>query len=171
MHVARHPRSEMLTAINRPLSAVETLRPAQGECCAGPAAADEGRLDEAKAALEHSLASSELFGAPLLVVANKQVQRQAMPCIAAECYIVQANCSRAQGFLRLLRQFRADIDVCGIDCSLDTDATIQVLPATVSTGAVGAKSIPPCLNAVCPPPRGHHGPVVVGNGARYWHGF
>ena len=35
--------------------------------------AEEGRLDEAKAALEHALASSELFGAPLLVVANKQV--------------------------------------------------------------------------------------------------
>jgi hypothetical protein len=36
-------------------------------------AAEEGRLDEAKAALEHALASSELFGAPLLVIANKQV--------------------------------------------------------------------------------------------------
>lgn len=36
-------------------------------------AAEEGRLDEAKAALEHALASSELFGAPLLVYANKQV--------------------------------------------------------------------------------------------------
>jgi ADP-ribosylation factor family len=35
--------------------------------------AEEGRLDEAKAALEHALASSELFGAPLLVIANKQV--------------------------------------------------------------------------------------------------
>lgn len=34
--------------------------------------ADEGRLDEAKAALEHALVSSELFGAPLLVIANKQ---------------------------------------------------------------------------------------------------
>ena len=30
-------------------------------------------MDEAKAALEHALASSELFGAPLLVIANKQV--------------------------------------------------------------------------------------------------
>lgn len=41
-------------------------------------AAEEGRLDEAKAALEHALASSELFGAPLLVIANKQVRRGLM---------------------------------------------------------------------------------------------
>lgn len=117
--VARHPRSEMLTAINHPLSAVETLRLTQGGRCAGPAAADEGRLDEAKAALEHSLASSELFGAPLLVVANKQVQRQAMPCSATArmLHCASRRC-RAQGFLRLLRQFLADIDV-RIACSLD----------------------------------------------------
>ena len=62
---------------NHPLSTDEALRFTRGRRCSGPAAADEGRLDEAKAALEHSLSSSELFGAPLLVVANKQVQRQA----------------------------------------------------------------------------------------------
>mmetsp|Transcript_15304 Transcript_15304/g.46235 ORF Transcript_15304/g.46235 Transcript_15304/m.46235 type:complete len:200 (-) Transcript_15304:1184-1783(-) len=40
--------------------------------------ADEARLDEAKAALEHALTSSELFGAPLLVVANKQDKEDAV---------------------------------------------------------------------------------------------
>jgi hypothetical protein len=35
--------------------------------------ADEARLDEAKAALDHVVASRELFGAPLLIIANKQV--------------------------------------------------------------------------------------------------
>lgn len=33
---------------------------------------DEARLDEAKAALDHVVASRELFGAPLLIIANKQ---------------------------------------------------------------------------------------------------
>ena len=37
-----------------------------------PSAANLGRLDESKAALELALASSELRGAPLLVAANKQ---------------------------------------------------------------------------------------------------
>ena len=35
-------------------------------------AADAARIDEAKTALERALGSSELYGAPLLVAANKQ---------------------------------------------------------------------------------------------------
>ena len=35
-------------------------------------AADVARIDEAKSALERALGSSELYGAPLLVAANKQ---------------------------------------------------------------------------------------------------
>ena len=40
--------------------------------CPAPVAADTARIDEAKTALERALGSSELYGAPLLVAANKQ---------------------------------------------------------------------------------------------------
>ena len=42
-------------------------------------------MDEAKAALEHALASSELFGAPLLIVANKQVMAPEIPAVRPAC--------------------------------------------------------------------------------------
>lgn len=50
-------------------------------------AADRGRLEEAKAALDRALGDRDLYGAPLLVLANKQdVEGAASPAELAEAF-------------------------------------------------------------------------------------